>query len=131
MERNRIYYPQPAIPAALPKTISNNPVTTRAGSAFAASFQQVLQQEVSGLKFSQHALQRLKARNIQITSADMEKLGQAVDKAAQKGAQESLILMNQELALVVSVKNRTVITAMDSASMKDNVFTNIDSAIIV
>ena len=53
-----------------------------------------------------------------------------MDKAAQKGSQDSLILMN-DTALVVSVKNRTVVTAMDGASMKDNVFTNIDSAVIV
>ena len=61
----------------------------------------------------------------------MNQLKSAVDKAAQKGARESLILMNNDLALVVSVTNRTVITAMDGASIRDNVFTNIDSAVIV
>ena len=61
----------------------------------------------------------------------MAKLSTAVHKAAQKGAKESLILMNNELALVVSIANKTVITAMDGPSLKDNVFTNIDSAVIV
>ena len=42
-----------------------------------------------------------------------------------------MILMNNDLAFVVSVTNRTVITAMDGSSIKDNVFTNIDSAVIV
>ena len=60
----------------------------------------------------------------------MALLKDAVNKVEAKGAKESLILMDQ-MALVVSVKNRTVITAVDSNSMKDNVFTNIDSAVIV
>jgi flagellar operon protein len=53
-----------------------------------------------------------------------------VDRAAAKGARESLVMMD-DVALVVSVKNRTVITAVDRAHLKDNVFTNIDSAVIV
>ncbi|HEX3047301.1 MAG TPA: flagellar biosynthesis protein, partial [Bacillota bacterium] len=57
-------------------------------------------------------------------------LRDAVNKAEAKGARESLILMDQ-MALVVSIKNRTVITAVDNESLKDNVFTNIDSAVIV
>ena len=83
------------------------------------------------MKFSQHAAQRLQTRNINLTPVQMNQLNNAVDKAAQKGARESLILMDKDLALVVSVTNRTVITAMDGASIKDNVFTNIDSAVIV
>lgn len=95
-------------------------------------FQQVLVQELTGVKFSQHALQRLQTRNIQLGQADLLKLNDAVEKAEQKGAKESLILMSQnDLALVVSVKNKTVITAMSGENIKDNVFTNIDSAIIV
>jgi flagellar operon protein len=53
-----------------------------------------------------------------------------VEKAAAKGAKESLVLVD-EAALVVSIKNKTVITAVDKSALKDNVFTNIDSAIIV
>ena len=74
----------------------------------------------------------MQARNIKLGQAELTKLNTAVDRAAQKGAKESLVLMNNNnLALVVSVKNKTVITAMDSASMKDNIFTNIDSAVII
>jgi flagellar operon protein len=58
------------------------------------------------------------------------KINSAVDKAAAKGAKESLILM-QDMALIVSVPNRTVVTAMDKQSMQDNVFTQIDSAVII
>ena len=86
---------------------------------------------VHGVKFSQHASQRLQTRNINLSNDQMNQLKSAVDKAAQKGARESLILMNNDLALVVSVTNRTVITAMDGSSIRDNVFTNIDSAVIV
>jgi flagellar operon protein len=57
-------------------------------------------------------------------------LKDAVNRAEAKGAKESLILMDR-LALVVSVKNRTVITAVDDQNLKDNIFTNIDSAVIV
>lgn len=94
-------------------------------------FKNILQNEIAEVKFSQHALERIKSRNIQLGSEELTGIKEAVDKAAQKGARESLILMGGNLALVVSVKNRTVITAMDGASMKENVFTNIDSAVII
>lgn len=94
------------------------------------SFGQVLEQELTGVKFSQHARDRLQTRNIKFGQTELSKLNSAIEKAAGKGARESLVLMDN-LALVVSVKNRTVITALDGASIKDNVFTNIDSAVIV
>ena len=108
------------------------PNTKKQVNPSALPFQQVLAQELTGVKFSQHALQRLQTRSIQLGQADLLKLNDAVKKAEQKGAKESLVLMSQnDLALVVSVKNKTVITAMDGKSIKDNVFTNIDSAVIV
>jgi flagellar operon protein len=82
------------------------------------------------LKFSAHALKRLEMRHIKLGAEDLAQIKAAVGKAEAKGARESLILMDR-LALVVSVKNRTVITAVDNNNLKDNVFTNIDSAIIV
>ena len=75
-------------------------------------------------------MQRLQSRNISLTSDDVTKMNAMADKAAQKGANTSLFLV-RDTALVVSIKNRTVITAVDSDSMKDNVFTNIDSAAII
>jgi len=93
------------------------------------SFDTVLSKELNGLKFSKHAQQRLDSRNIQLSDDDMANLSTAVTKADEKGAKDSLVLL-REMAFVVSVKNRTVITAMDSANMKNNVFTNIDSAIV-
>ncbi|HEY3315718.1 MAG TPA: TIGR02530 family flagellar biosynthesis protein [Bacillota bacterium] len=104
--------------------------TGTAGPAtdFRTIFQKQLDQE--RLKFSAHAQERLAGRTTRLTEADLAKLDQAVDKAAAKGSRESLILM-KDLALVVSVKNRTVITAVDGERMKENVFTNIDSAVII
>ena len=103
----------------------------QSNTAVSGGFEQALNQAMGGVKFSQHAMQRLQTRNINMTPTQMDQLQSAVDKAAEKGARESLILMNKDLAFVVSVRNRTVITAMDGASIKDNVFTNIDSAVIV
>ena len=84
----------------------------------------------SEIKFSRHALQRLQTRNITLTAGEVHRLQDAVERAASKGARDSLVLLD-ELAFVVSIKNRTVITAMDGESMKEHVFTNIDSAVIV
>ena len=96
------------------------------------TFNQVLAKKINDVQFSQHALERLQARNINFGQAELAKLNDAVGKAALKGAKESLVIMNNSnLALVVSVKNKTVITAMDGKSLKDNVFTNIDSAVII
>lgn len=82
------------------------------------------------LKVSGHAQTRLQSRNIQLDPAAWERVMNGVEKAAQKGSRESLVMVD-DVALVVSVKNRTVITAVDKENLKENVFTNIDSAVIV
>lgn len=128
MTDTRIYYPQQPILPVSYSTPETKQARSNQGSK--ASFDQMLEQQLNGVKFSQHALQRMQSRNIELDQEGLAKLNQAVDKAAQKGSRESLVLMD-DLALVVSVTNKTVITAMDGASMKDNVFTNIDSAVIV
>ncbi len=79
------------------------------------------------LTFSRHALARLETRNLTLGNSDLERLGSAVARAGEKGARESLVLLD-ELAFVVSVRNRTVITALQSS--KEGVFTSIDSAVI-
>ncbi|HHY70580.1 MAG TPA: flagellar protein [Thermoanaerobacterales bacterium] len=96
------------------------------------SFDQILQQKIEEkeLKISQHARMRMNMRNIRLTDDQKEILNNAVDKAKQKGVRESLILM-QDMAFVVSIKNKTVITVIDGANIKENVFTNIDGAVIM
>lgn len=95
------------------------------------SFQDVLskvnQQE---LKFSKHALERLKSRNIELSSSDIEEINKAVDKASEKGVKEALILMDNK-AFIASVKNKTIITAAVEEQLKENVFTKIDGAVII
>ena len=82
------------------------------------------------LKFSQHAVQRMRDRNIRLDSQTLSRVSDAVDKAEAKGVQDTLVLAG-DAALIVSVKNRTVITAMDKSALQGNVFTNIDGAVIV
>lgn len=100
----------------------------------ALSFQEVLKNkqtvEDSGLKFSKHATNRLTDRQIDLSAEQMERLENGTRKAMEKGINESLVLIDQ-LAFIVSVKNNTVITAMDSKEANDNVFTNIDGAVIM
>lgn len=93
----------------------------------AADFQAILSDR---LKVSGHAQTRLSSRNIELGEGEWERVMKGVEQAAAKGARESLVMVD-DVALVVSVKNRTVITAVDKAGLKDNVFTNIDSAVIV
>jgi flagellar operon protein len=83
-----------------------------------------------GIKFSNHAIERMKTRGISFSPEDISRLSEAVGKAAAKGSKDSLILMN-ESALIVSVKNNTVVTVMDKNALKENVFTNIDSTIVM
>lgn len=99
----------------------------------AGEFDSILRQkqaEDSEIKFSKHAEQRLQMRNISLSQEQKDKMKEAVTKAASKGVRDSLVLMDN-LAFVVNVRNRTVITAANSSELKDNVFTNIDGAVIV
>lgn len=90
----------------------------------------LLKAEPSSIKFSNHAIERMQSRGISYSPQDMDKLSQAVAKAAAKGSKDTLILMDQS-ALIVSVKNNTVVTVMDKNALKENVFTNIDSTIVM
>lgn len=96
------------------------------------SFQEILHgiENKEDVKFSKHALERLKVRNINLTKADIGKLGGAIQKANQKGVREALILMDNK-AFIASVKNKTIITAASDDQLKDNIFTNIDGAVII
>jgi flagellar operon protein len=98
----------------------------------ASDFREQLESSLRGLeklKFSSHAIGRLADRGVVLSGEKAERLLRAVDAAEGKGARESLVLLD-ELAFVVSVKNRTVITACDTSSLKEGVFTKIDSAVL-
>lgn len=109
--------PSPALPAERK--------SARRESEFAK-----LLEEQQKVVFSRHAAERLDERGIGFTEGELSQLDSAVSKMAEKGARESLIYL-RDAALIVSIPNRTVITAMDGTSAKENIFTNIDSAAIL
>lgn len=124
-----ILIPNPIQPGRTDRPQLQKPLS---GKTSDSPFAQVLDQKLppQGVKFSQHAQDRLRARNITFSANDLANLEGAVNNVAQKGGKESLVMMGDS-ALVVSIKNRTVVTAMDRTQMKGNVFTNIDSAVII
>lgn len=95
------------------------------------SFQEILNQKTGAeVKFSKHASNRLADRNINLSGEQMQRLNEGTRKAQAKGIQESLVLVD-EIAFIVNVPNNTVITAMDQEETNENVFTNIDGAVIM
>ncbi len=97
------------------------------------SFRQILEQVSNRndtVSFSRHANERLLSRNIRLNEEQMQRLNEGVKQAKEKSIQESLVMMDN-IAFIVNVKNNTVITAMDQNTNDSNVFTNIDGAVIV
>lgn len=129
MTDSRIYFsPQPILPIDHTAKTSVASATTKQNTT---SFQSLLQQAEKKVVFSQHAISRMQSRGISLDEQTLTKLDDTVEKLARKGAKESLIYLKDEVALVVSIKNRTVITAMEGARENDNIITNIDSAAII
>ena len=95
------------------------------------SFDKILEREKNkGLKISKHAMERMNLRNINLSDNDISKIEMAINKAQSKGVKEALILMG-DIALIASTKNRTIITTANAEQLKENVFTNIDGAVII
>ncbi len=118
--------------------LKNSATTDSKVSKTQISFQDVLMQktlqgqtdEDIQLRFSKHATGRLNDRGIELSDNQMERLNDGVRKAQQKGIKDSLVIVDQ-LAFIVNVPNSTVVTAMDSTETTDNVFTNINGAVIM
>lgn len=111
----------------------HNQVTKKVESKDKQSFLEHLQRatiNTGNLKVSKHATERLAERNIHIPEQEWERISAKVDEANKKGIKESLVLTEQA-AMIVSAKNRTVITAMDRTEAKDQLFTNIDGTIVL
>ena len=92
------------------------------------SFEDIFREELSKLKFSSHAQSRLSSRDINLNQQDITRLEDAVSKANEKGASESVVMLDKN-AYIVSIPNKTVITVVDSNNMEDRVITNIDSVV--
>jgi flagellar operon protein len=122
-----IYLPNPIKGGNIQPPVSRQPLPLKGSGGFAGVLENKLND--SRVKFSGHALERLKERGIELGEKEIEKLEGAVSSVAAKGGSESLIMVG-DAALVVSVKNRTVITAFDRNNLDGNIFTKIDSAAI-
>ena len=94
----------------------------------AQTFESILNKE-SKLTFSSHAQERLNQRQISLEPSELIRLEKAVNDAQNKGAKDALILLNRK-AFIVSIANKTVITALNSDENESKVYTNIDSAVI-
>ncbi|MFV9509854.1 TIGR02530 family flagellar biosynthesis protein [Tepidibacillus sp. LV47] len=117
-----------------PKSIIGLQNTGKAHHQQESRFQDILTNQILSqqkeLKFSAHALQRMDSRGIKLEANLIQQLNEAVKKAESKGSKDSMILMN-DVAFIVNIPKRVVVTALDKLSMKDHVFTQIDSAIII
>ena len=109
-------------------------ISTDAGESL--SFQDILNktaenaEKTAGVRFSKHAANRLAERNIELTDNQMERLQEGTMKAGAKGINESLVLVDQ-LAFIVNIPNHTVVTAMNQTEADENIFTNIDGAVLL
>ena len=122
------------IPPATPGPVSGSVLAAppaRASDVVSAArgFDAVLREQVTSVRFSQHALQRAERRGIELDQATLQRLDAGVARAQDRGARDAVVLVDGT-AFVVSVRNRTVITAVDQEHMREQVFTNIDSAVI-
>lgn len=116
--------------AAVANKQSNSPNTKATSVAKEQVFSEVLKNQIQQVKFSNHATQRMNYRNIKLDAAQNLRLEEAVSKAADKGLKDSLILLDNN-AFIVNIPNKTVVTVVDQTNLKDNVFTNIDGAVII
>jgi flagellar operon protein len=106
---------EPAKPAGTPKTVQG------------PSFTETLE-NVQGVKFSNHAQKRLQSREINLNSENVSRLSDAIDKAEKRGGKSSLVMID-DLAFIVNVPDRTVVTALDKNQRGEGVFTQIDSVV--
>ncbi len=113
-------------------SIASNETQASQEGSFAAALQEKLaEKQQSGVEFSRHAIQRLEQRSIDLSAGDtLERLNKGVEIAADKGSNETLVLVDQT-AFVVSVKNNKVITTLSNEDLRGNIFTNIDSTVII
>lgn len=106
---------------------------TRANTGSQVQFAELLQNEsnkAQSVQFSKHAAQRVQQRGIEMTDSLLNNLNQAVKKAQAKGAKD-VVVIGESGAFIVNVPNNIVVTTMSGAEMKDNIFTNIDSAVLM
>ena len=111
-------------------------VSNKLGSGQKSDFGKLLEEQLvpkqldHGIKLSTHAAKRLQERNLSMDGAEYSKLKGAIDKLRTKGGQDSLVITPQA-AYIVDIKNNTIVTAIDKDNMAENVFTKIDSTLVI
>jgi flagellar operon protein len=93
-------------------------------------FKEVLDDQLKDLKISGHAAKRLKERNLEMDPLEFLKLKEAVSQLRKKGGNDSLVITGKA-AYIIDIKNQTIVTAMDKENMENNVFTKIDSTMVI
>jgi flagellar operon protein len=121
IDRTQQIGPLPAPPRG------NGPAPVR--SAGGPSFREALQSAAAGVQLSSHARKRVDRRDLALDPARMQRLDSAITRAAEKGSRNSVVMLDG-LAVVVDVRQRTVVTALNAQQGKERVFTNIDSVVI-
>ena len=114
----------------LKKSSNTSQVMNSQGLSFEEIWKQKTREADSELRFSKHASNRLADRNLTLSENQLSRLSEGLKRAGEKGIKESLVMVDQ-LAFIVNVPSSTVITAMDQTQAKENIFTNIDGAVIV
>lgn len=112
---------QIGVGGGLPRPASPAPVRTAGGSSF--------QDALRGVQFSNHAQKRVERRDLDLDAGRLDRLNTAISRAAEKGARNSVVMLD-DLAVVVDIRDRKVVTAINAAQGKERVFTNIDSVVI-
>ena len=94
------------------------------------NFKDLLNEKIeNGVTFSKHANERITERNIDVNQDVAEKLKEATEQAKDKGLKNILVMIDNQ-AFIVSTMQNKVITALNSEDLKENIFTNIDGAVI-
>lgn len=116
-----------------PVEVPKSQKTGKASKEEKTAFQELLEQKVkeeSQVEFSRHAMERVMQRNVNVSTANIERLNEGVRLAEEKGLTEPLILVDST-AYVVNVKNNKVITVVNDGNLKGTVFTNIDGTVMI
>lgn len=114
----------------LKKPVKNGINTNDKGLTFEEIWKEKTENLDEGLRFSKHATNRLADRSITLSNNQLDRLTEGARRAGEKGIRESLVMVDQ-LAFIVNVPNHTVIMAMDQTETNENIFTNIDGAVIM
>ena len=114
----------------LRKSLQNPNQVNSSGLSFEEIWKQKTEAVESHLRFSKHASNRMADRKLTLSEEQLSRLTEGAKRAGEKGIRESLVMVDQ-LAFIVNVPNNTVITAMEQSQANENVFTNIDGAVIM